>query len=170
MGELGLKDSRNGRIRFAEHMEHRILGIRHADKPWEADEQWKKIRRGWHLGGEAFKAEMLERISGVISRDKGTPFGGDVVQAHDEHRAEILLKEGMAKLNINDSDLADMPGCSQEKYALAWLVRRNTSVKVTWIKKRLQMGKATDFSAWLKKLEHSSLLPLSPGASVVPIT
>ena len=61
----------------------------------------------------------------------------------------------MLKLKINEFDLADMPGCSPKKYALAWLVRRKTSVKVAWIKKRLQMGKATDFSAWLKKLEAS---------------
>ena len=91
----------------------------------------------------------------VRRRDKGTPFGGDVVQEHDEHRAEKLLKDGMLKLKINDADLADMPGCCPEKYVLAWLVRRKPSVKVTWIKKRLQMGRATDFSAWLKKLEPS---------------
>ena len=86
MGELGLEDSRSGRMRLARHMKRRILGIRHADRPWEADEQWRKIRRGWHLGGEAFKAEILERISGVLSRDKGTPFGGDVVQEHKRGR------------------------------------------------------------------------------------
>jgi hypothetical protein len=59
MGELGLEDSRSGRMRLARHMKRRILGIRHADRPWEADEQWRKIRRGWHLGGEAFKSEIL---------------------------------------------------------------------------------------------------------------
>ena len=155
MGELGLQDSRSGRRRFAKHMESRVQGIRQADKPWEADDQWRQIRRGWHLGGETFKSEMLERISGVLARDTGTPFGGDAIQAHDEHRAELLLKDGLAKLKIEDSALADLPGCSPEKYALAWLLRRKTSVKVDWIKKRLQMGRATDFSAWLKKLEAS---------------
>ena len=155
MGELGLKDSRDGRMRFAKYMTHRILGIRHVDKPWEADEQWQKIRRGWHLGGETFKAEMMERISGILSRDTGTPFGGDVIREHDEHRAEQLLKAGMEKLNMDDSHLANMPGCSPEKYALAWLIRQKTSVQVKWIKKRLHMGRATDFSAWLNKLEMS---------------
>ena len=155
LGELGLEDTRGGRWRFAEYMNRRILGIRHADKPWEADEQWRKIRRGWHLGGAEFKAEMLARITNVLARDNGTPFGGEVARDHNEHRADILLKAGMAKLNIDGSDLSGMPGCSPEKYALAWLVRRKTSVPVTWIKKRLHMGRATDFSAWLKKLETS---------------
>jgi REP element-mobilizing transposase RayT len=87
MGDLGLADSRSGRMRFARHMESRVQNIRHADKPWEADERWKTIRRGWHLGGETFKSEMLDRISGILARDKGTPFGGDAIQAHDERRA-----------------------------------------------------------------------------------
>lgn len=155
LGELGLEDSRSGRMRFARRMESRVLGIRHAQKPWLAEEQWSKIRRGWHWGGEAFKSEMLDRLSNVLARDKGTPFGGDVIRAHDERRAEQLLKDGMARLNLGDSDLPDMPGCSPEKYVLAWLVRRKTSVKVEWIKKRLRMGRATDFSAWLKKLESA---------------
>ena len=61
----------------------------------------------------------------------------------------------MTRLGIGNSDLPGKPGCSPDKYALAWLVRRNTGVKVEWIKKRLYMGRATDFSAWLKKLESS---------------
>ena len=61
----------------------------------------------------------------------------------------------MAMLRIDDFDLSGMPGCSPEKYALAWLVRRKTSVPVSWIKSRLCMGRATDFSAWLKKMKIS---------------
>ncbi len=155
LGELGLEDSRGGRMRFARRMAARVLEVRHADKPWEADEQWRRIRRGWHLGSEAFKAEMLDRVAQVLSGDGGTPFGGAVIRAHDERRAEELLEVGMTRLGIGNSDLPGKPGCSPDKYALAWLVRRNTGVKVEWIKKRLYMGRATDFSAWLKKLESS---------------
>ena len=155
LGELGLADTRSGRLCFGRHMRDRIQGIREAEKPWEADERWKTIRRGWHLGGEGFKFEMLERLSGLLACDKGTPFGGEALQAHDEHRAEALLRAGMVSLKLEERDLLAMPGCRPEKYALAWLVRRKTSVKVQWIKKRLHLGKATDFSAWLKKLEFS---------------
>ena len=155
MSDLGLADTHSGRQRLARYMETRIQGLRQAKKPWEADERWKTIRRGWHLGGETFTSEMLDRVAGVISQDHGTPFGGAVIQAHDEQRAEQLVKAGMAKLRLEEPDLANMPGCRPEKYALAWLVRRNTSVKLEWIKRRLHMGRATDFSAWLKKLESS---------------
>ena len=44
---------------------------------------------------------------------------------------------------------------SPEKYALAWLVRRNTCVENGWIKTRLRMGNATNFSALLQKIEAS---------------
>lgn len=155
LGALGLEDSRSGRQQFMAHMQRRILGVRHAEHPWKADEQWQQIRRGWHFGGEAFRSELLDRLTDVLNHDDGTPFGGDMIQEHDEHRAEQLVKAGMDKLKICDGDLSDLPGCCPEKYALAWLVRRKTSVKVAWIKKRLQMGRATDFSAWIKKLEMS---------------
>jgi len=155
MGELGLEDTRSGRQQFMAHMQRRILGVRHAKNPWSADEQWPQIRRGWHFGGKSFKSEMLERLTDVLNQDTGTPFGGDIIQEHDEHRAEKLIQTGIGELGIRDDDLSAMPGCCPEKYALAWLVRRKTSVKVTWIKERLHMGRATDFSAWIKKLETS---------------
>ena len=58
-------------------------------------------------------------------------------------------------LGLEEADLEKLAKNSPEKYALAWPLRRHTGVKVSWIKQRLKMGKATSFSSWLKKLEPS---------------
>ena len=44
-------------------------------------------------------------------------------------------------------------GCP-EKCAVAWFVRKRTCVPNEWIKRRLHMGKATNFSALIKRVEQ----------------
>lgn len=155
LAALNLEDTPAGRVRFGEYMSKRVLEVWHADKPWEADEQWKRIRRGWYFGGEEFRGRMLEGISGVLEGDGGTPFGGEPIRQHNEDQANRLLAKGLGRLGLKEADLERLPKNSPEKYALAWPLRRHTGVKVSWIKQRLKMGKATSFSAWLKKLESS---------------
>ena len=155
LAALHLRDTSAGRSRLAAYMMKRVLEVRHADKPWEADEQWKKIRRGWYFGGDEFRGRMLEGISGVLRGDDGTPFGGEAIRQHNEEQAERLIAQGLGLLGMKEADLEGLAKNSPEKYALAWPLRRHTGVKVSWIKRRLQMGKATSFSSWLKRLEAS---------------
>jgi len=112
-------------------------------------------RRGWQFGGEEFRWEMLGRVEDSLKKAHRSSFSGGEVRAHDEACAEAWIAQGMKTLGIAEADLSGLRMNSPEKYGLAWLVRRKTSVKVTWIKERLHMGRATDFSAWIKKLETS---------------
>jgi hypothetical protein len=59
----------------------------------------------------------------------------------------------MKALGVTDESLANQIKGSPEKYALAWLVRKKTCVRNGWIKDRLQMGSATNFSAYLRRIE-----------------
>ncbi len=59
----------------------------------------------------------------------------------------------MKALGVKDGTLANQIKGSPEKYALAWLVRKNTCVRNDWIKQRLKMGSATNFSADLHRIE-----------------
>ena len=152
---LGLKDTPAGRSRFAAYMMKRVIEVRHAGKPWEADEQWNKSRRGGDVGGDECRDRMLEGISGVLSEAGGTPFGGAAVRQHNEEQAERMIVRGLGLLGLKEVDLERLAKNSSEKYALAWPLRRHTGVQVSWIKQRLKMGKATSFSSWLRKLESS---------------
>lgn len=148
-----MADTPAGRRKYAEYISRRVEEVRHSVKPWKADEAWQKIRRGWHLGGEEFRQELLERIGGAVKKADRRSFSGGEVQAHDEACAEQWIAKGLTALAITEADLADLLMNGPEKVALAWLVRKNTSMRTTWIKARLKMGTATGFASYLKKLE-----------------
>ncbi len=155
LDNLGMADTPAGRRKYAEYMGGRVEEVRNSDKPWKADESWQKIRRGWFFGGEGFRAEMLGRLGKAMAGGKRESFSGEEVKTHDEARAEALIVAGLKKLGLKEPELEGMIKNSPEKYALAWLVRRNTCVENGWIKARLRMGKATNFSVLLKKVETS---------------
>ena len=153
LDHLGMADTPAGRRKYAEYMGQRVEEVRYSDKPWKADESWQKIRRGWYLGSDGFRREMLDRLGEALVKGKRESFSGEEVRTHDEARAEALIAAGMKALGLSNADLGATIKNSPEKYALAWLVRRNTCVGNGWIKARLRMGKATNFSELLKKLE-----------------
>lgn len=150
---LGLADTAAGWRKYAEYMSGRVAEVRHSDQPWKADESWQKIRRGWFLGGEGFRQAMLDRVETTLRGGKRASFSGAETQEHDEIQAERWIVKGMEKLGIGNAELPGMLMNSPEKYALAWLARRNTGASPTWIKARLQMGSATCFAGFLKRLE-----------------
>ena len=73
LGELGIgKDDAAGRRRFAEATEER----RGKDRPGE----WRVVRRGWFLGSEQLKEQLLERMGTAM----GNHHGGVEKQETDE--------------------------------------------------------------------------------------
>ena len=154
--QLGMADTAVGRRRYSEYMAGRVEEVRHSDQPWKADEAWQKIRRGWHFGGEGFRKEMLGRVEDSLKNARHASFSGGEIREHDEACAEAWIAQGMKALGIAEADLPELGKNSPEKYALAWLVRRNTCMRPSWIKARLGMGTATCFAAYLKRLESST--------------
>ena len=65
---------------------------------------------------------------------------------HDEQAAEKLLNSGLSALGIARSDLEGMKKSDDRKKAIAWLIRKNTSVKNQWIARALQMGNVATVS------------------------
>lgn len=80
-------------------------------------------------------------------------FSGAELRQHDAEAAERVLASGMKALGVTDEFLANQIKGSPEKYALAWLVRKKTCVRNGWIKQRLKMGSATNFSDSLRRVE-----------------
>ncbi len=136
-------------------MAGRVAEVWHSEQPWEADQTWQEIRRGWHFGGEEFRLEILERVEGALKKGKRSSYGGEVIREHGEARAEEWIAKGMEMLGLSEADLANQKMNSSEKYALAWLARRNTAVRPAWIKERLKMGTATGFASFLGKMERA---------------
>jgi REP element-mobilizing transposase RayT len=154
LGNHGWTDDAEGRREYGEYMRSRMLEIAVSDNPAEYDARWAEIRRGWYLGGASFRDELLERIDGALKGRQRSSFSGEQMLDHDEREAERLVELGLEALELEHADLEKMKKNCPVKYAIAWLVRRNTCVKNQWIKDRLHMGKATNFASFIARMER----------------
>ena len=57
-------------------------------RKWRLSEGLEEIRRGWFLGDDGFRRELMERIDGVMAGKQRSSFSGEQVLGHDEVEAE----------------------------------------------------------------------------------
>jgi hypothetical protein len=129
LGEMGIfKDSHAGRQQFASRMEQR--------RGSEAAKEWKPMRRGWCLGEETFREELLEQV-----RSKGTEnhSGAELIEAV-EQKAERIVREELKKLGWTVKDLRSSRKGASEKGAIARRLRSETTIPLKWMAARLHMG------------------------------
>jgi len=106
--------------------------------------EFKALKRGWCVGGEAFRRELLEQVAaGPVERHYGA-----AVREAIEAKAERLVREGLNKLGWAEEDLALARKGDERKVRLAVGLRSNTTMPLAWIATRLQMGKR-GYLAWL---------------------
>jgi hypothetical protein len=132
LGETGIpKDSPAGRKRFEEVMEER--------KRQEMNEQskeWKKIRRGWCFGEEAFREELLEQAA----TKRGKQHYGEAVRESAEHEADRLIREMLTAARVAPSELTRRRKGDALKVRVATRLRGETTMTWKWIADRLEMG------------------------------
>ncbi|VGO23286.1 transposase [Pontiella sulfatireligans] len=153
LGCLGVQDDTRGRRRFADYMRKRVGEVAGSAQPMEADGSWAGIRRGWCLGSERFREQMLERLETLSGKRES--FSGEEVGLHDEGEAEHLLKAGVAVLGMAEPELVALRKGADEKALIAWLLRKHCAVSNAWIAGRLDMGRADCLSRYPKRIEQT---------------
>jgi hypothetical protein len=122
LGEWGIaKDSPAGRHRLAEAAE---------------GEAFQPIRRGWGLGEEPFRQELLARMSERL----GPEHYGEERALTAEARAEAIIAEELRRQRWRPADLKTRRKGDPAKVALAVRLRAETTLTVRWIAERLGMG------------------------------
>ena len=96
----------------------------------------KSVRRGWCLGDEVFRQELLEQMEGRVGEHH---FGPERQQSVQE-KAEEIVREEMRKAGWRERDLERRPKGDAGKVAMARRVREETTVTLKWIASRLRMG------------------------------
>jgi hypothetical protein len=127
LGEHGIpKDGPAGRQMFEQRMEER----RRAE---DGPEAWAPVRRGWCLGEEAFRKELLAQVS----ERRGAHHYGAELQEGEEAKAERLVQEEMARRKWAEEDLAGKPKTDRAKARIALRLRRETTMTLAWLAGRL---------------------------------
>jgi hypothetical protein len=140
LGEWGIpKDSAAGRAEFERRMEQR--------RGEDLGAEFKPVERGWCLGGEDFRAELLE----AVAERAGPSHYGTGRSEAVEARAERLVRKGLDALGWTDTDLARRRKGDPVKVRLARKLRAETTMTLHWIATRLQMGRWTYVSNLLRE-------------------
>jgi REP element-mobilizing transposase RayT len=136
LGEWGIpKDSVAGRRVFGERMEWRRREGRSGE--------FKPMERGWCLGGEQFRQELLEQVEAR----PGPSHFGEAVQEAEMVQAERLVVAALARMNWSEEDLRRRRKGEARKVELAGELRSRTTMSLGWIA-RLRMG-SRGYLAWL---------------------
>jgi len=129
LGEWGIpKDSPAGRQRLAQELEAR--------RGAEEGEEFKPIRRGWCLGAETFRQELLAQMSERM----GAEHYGEERTETAEARAEQIIAEELKRRRWKEAALRTWPKGDAVKVALAARLRTESTMTVGWIAERLGMG------------------------------
>ena len=151
----GFTDDPSGRSRYRNYMKRRVLDISHCSDPKAADEQWRKIRRGWAFGSDEFRLKIQAAVDSVVSGKRRDSFMGEEIRRHDEQEAEALFQHGLICCELQEEDLSTLKKGDDRKKVVAWYIRKNTSVRVDWITRRLKMGVTSNFSCYVRAVEQS---------------
>ena len=129
LGAWGIpEDSPAGRQQLEQALEER--------RGAEEGEEFKPIRRGWCLGEETFREELLAKMSERI----GAEHYGEERAETAEAQAELIIAEELKLGRWQEADLKTRPKGDSVKVALAARLRVETTMTVGWIAERLAMG------------------------------
>ena len=129
LGEWGIRWDQPGADReFSALMEAR--------RQAELAQEFKPLPRGWCVGSESFRAEMLH----YIEEQQGKWHYGAELSESAQAKAERLIAEALRAGRISEGQLATWRKGHPFKVNLAAKLRAETTVTVSWIAQRLAMG------------------------------
>ena len=132
LGEYRIpQDSAAGRRVLAQALEAR--------RQAEAGADYKLIRRGWFLGEETFRKELLAQMTKRIGAEH---YGAERLETVAT-KAERIVREELKRRRWQEADLAKRAKGDLGKVKIAARLRSETMVTVKWIAARLGMGTAS---------------------------
>ena len=115
------------------------------------EEALKPLRRGWYLGSEQFKEQMLELMEGEL----GESHSGELHRETAEQRANRIIAEELARLGWPESEWATRRRSDPGKLAIAARLRSETTRPIKWIAARVRIGTAKGAKSVLHHLAQS---------------
>ena len=94
------------------------------------------MRRGWCLGSQSFRREMLLRMEGKL----GEHHSGELHLASAEAKAERIVAEELQRLGWQEADLLVRLKNDAVKLEIAARLRRETTLSTKAIAARVHLG------------------------------
>jgi hypothetical protein len=139
MGEHGLAD--NGAVarhEFEQRMERRRLENNDAH-------ELKQLRQEWCLGGAEFKKQMLNELEDGL----GEHHCGELHRETAKAKAQRIVTEELARLGLDQSQLAALRKSDPVKLAIAARLRRETTLTIKAIAQEVGLGTSKSANARL---------------------
>jgi REP element-mobilizing transposase RayT len=115
-----------------------LEGALEARRAAEDGKVYQPIRRGWCLGSQTFRKELL----GQMAERRGPEHYGAERRESDLEKAERVVQEELKRRRWTEEELGRRAKGEAGKLAIAARLRAQTAVTVKWIAARLQMGTA----------------------------
>ena len=146
LGEHGIpKDTAGRRAQFARQFRRR--------QNLERSMDYRQIRRGWFLGSEEFHQEL---VSAAVERVGPNHYGADRRETA-EQKAQQIVQEEIDRLGWAEAELQLRRKGDPKKVAMARRLRRESTMTLKWIARRLQMGSWTYVSNLLQSRTEPKL-------------
>ena len=134
-GECGSpQDSGAGRQNFERRLEAR--------RGQELDAEFQAVRRGWCLGDDQFRRELLAQVEGGAGEYH---YGAEIYEAA-EAKAGRIIDEELRRSVWSEAELVIKRKGDPVKVQIARRLRAETTVTLQWIATRLRMGTKTHLS------------------------
>jgi hypothetical protein len=121
-----------------------------ADMKWflmeEARADYGAVRRGWCLGSEEFRPELLATEADMVGANH---YGSDRFETSQE-KARRLIAQELKRLGWQQPDLRRRRKGDPEKVKLARRLRAETTMTLAWVAQHLEMGSWAYVSHLLK--------------------
>ncbi|PAW60031.1 MAG: hypothetical protein B9S37_11185 [Verrucomicrobiia bacterium Tous-C3TDCM] len=136
---FALAQSGRGRRAYMEWLEIRAR----EDGGRLSAEAMRALRRGWYLGEDSFRDQLLALIEkGAKALKVKGSHTGLALKSHGEEAAERIVKTGLQLLGMREGVecLSGYQKGDPRKVAMAILIKGHTNVSNIWIASRLHMG------------------------------
>ena len=148
----GLEEGHPGYLsRYKTLLESRMLGETNNLQAAEREAVEKQLKRGWYVGSDSFAADLAGKIVKATDNLRGAQR-----RAHDESEAERLLAAALLILGVEEETVLGLKSTSLEKQAIAWLLKKHTTVTGIWIAGRLKMGHRVNASRAISLFDKKS--------------
>jgi hypothetical protein len=130
-----LNSPTSARERWDVHLSHGVNHLMNRGDRRDAS----SAGRGWCLGGEAFRKELVEAMEEKL----GAEHYGEEKQETAVAKAERIVMEELKKRRWQPAVLEQRPKGDPEKVKIAQRMRCETTMTLAWIAQRLGMGTKT---------------------------